>query len=242
MTALQQAFEKAGYQPPLTVQQRLSNMMRDAIRRGNGKADASRDYFIAALVRENDAALLWELFAPVRAAIIGRLFTETLVEIRAEDALRDAGEANGGTPKGHDGIAEPATKTEGEATTGVSQGHQLLASSSASHTAAEAKSMMPGGQNAVASAAVPQKPSRVRYGIVETVARLSILRTFKINGQALADVTGAEARAWLKSHQRDGRFVALVSYQVPDEIKIGTLVPEDEADKLFKLATEAGNA
>jgi hypothetical protein len=102
---------------------------------------------------------------------------------------------------------------------------------------------VPEGQKILSpAAALPQKPSRLRYESVEKVARLSILRTFRINGQPLAEVTGAEARAWLKNHQRDGRFVALITYQVPDEIKVGAIVPEDEADRMFKLASDAGNA
>jgi hypothetical protein len=220
-TAMRDAFEKAGFKPPESAANALKWMMREAIAAGGGKADPSRDYFIAALSSANDPALLWELFAPVRVAVIGRLFTETLIEMRGETALKDAKDAAG--------MALP-------------QGQRLDAASLASNTGAGAVNRMPQGQSGAAPAPAPQNPSRLRYEAAERVARLSILRTFKINGQALADVTGAEARAWLKNHQRDGRFVSLVSYQVPDEMKISAIVPEDEADRLFKLATDAGNA
>jgi len=205
MTAMAAAFVKAGFSQAETVPAQLKRMMREAISAGGGKADPSRDHFIVALSKANDPALLWELFASVRMAVIGNLFTETLIQMRAEGALKDA-------------------------------------ASSATHAAAGAKPREPQGHGATSPAAAPpQRPSRLRYESTEKVARLSILRTFKINGQPLADVTGAEAREWLKKHQRDGRFVALVTYQVPDEIKVGAIVPEEEADRMFKLASDAGN-
>ena len=217
--------------------------MREAITAGGGKADPSRDHFIAALSTADDPALLWELFASVRAAVIGGLFTETLIEMRGENALRNAGEANRHEPQGQLRSALPATSPEDAAALKVPQGQFSPAAPSGPNTAAGAVDVMPQGQSRITPAAVPpQKPSRLRYESTEKVARLSILRTFKINGQALADVTGAEAREWLKSHQRDGRFVALVTYQVPDELKVGAIVPEDEADRMFKLASDAGNA
>lgn len=241
-TAIAEAFEKAGFRPAETVSAQLKRMMREAITAGSGKADSSRDHFIAALARADDASLLWELFADVRAAVIGRLFTETLVELRATGAQPNAGGSTETMPKGQGFVASPATQTEGAARNDLPSGHSNGAAPSVPNAAAGAVQHVPQGQLATAPAAAPQRPSRLRYESTEKVARLSILRTFRINGQALADVTGAEARAWLKNHQRDGRFVALVTYQVPDEIKVGAIVPEDEADKMFKLATDAGNA
>lgn len=239
------AFSKAGYKPAETPADTLRRMMRAAIVAGHGKADASRDHFIAALVKAEDAALLWELFASVRVQVISGLFTETLIEMRGENALRNAGEADKDMPQGHSRFASPATQTEDAARTVEPQGHKILAAPSVQNAAAGATGESPQGQKKSAPAAAApqsQRPSRLRYESTEKVARLSILRTFKINGQPLAEVTGLEAREWLKNHQRDGRFVALVTYQVPDEIKIGAIVPEDEADRMFKLASDAGNA
>lgn len=240
-----QAFVDAGYMASKTPAERLTAIMRDAIAAGGGRADPSRDHFIAALQREDDRAdLLWELFAPVRAAMIGRLFTETLIEMRAERAQTNAGEAGGTLSQDRRPFAEPATQTEGEATTDMSRGHIADASSSVPNAAAEAGSPMPKGHFDVAKAAAPpQRPSRLVLGATAQVARLSILRTFrKIGNRPLAEVTGAQAREWLKNHQRDGRFVSLVSYNVPDEKRIGEMMPDDEADRLYKLATDAGNA
>lgn len=241
-TAMSAAFTKAGFKPIETPADALRRMMRAAITAGGGKADASRDHFIAALVKAEDPALLWELFAAVRQQVISALFTETIVEMRAERALPNAGEANEQSPHGHSSRASPATQTEDAATGALPQGQPSPTASSVSNAAAGATYQVPEGHGTFAPAAAPQRPSRLRYESTEKIARLSILRTFRINGQPLAEVTGAEARAWLKTQQRDGRFVALVAYQVPDEIKIGAIVPEDEADKMFKLATEAGNA
>ncbi len=242
-TAMAEAFARAGVHPLEAPDARLKRMMRTAIVAGNGKLDPSRDYFIAALSGANDPALLWELFALVRASVIGRLFTETLIEMRGEIALKNAGGADFSMPQGQSGIASPATLTEGAATSELPKGHVIPAASSATNAAAGGIRGVPEGQKIPSPAAAPpQKPSRLRYESVEKVARLSILRTFKINGQPLAEVTGAEARAWLKNHQRDGRFVALITYQVPDEIKVGAIVPDDEADRMFKLASDAGNA
>lgn len=243
-TAMATAFETAGYTPPETPADCLKRMMREAITAGGGKADASRDHFLAALAKANDPALLWELFAPVRAAIIGRLFTETLIEMRAERALTNAGEAGYRAPQGHGSCAEPAPKTEDAAISSEPEGQCAPAASSVLNAAAGAIKRVPQGQpNSAPAAAPPQRPSRVRTEMSAQIARLSVLRTFrKIGNKPLSEVTGLEARSWLKDHQRDGRFVSLVSYNVPDEVKIGAMVPEDEADRLYKLATEAGNA
>lgn len=244
-TAMAQAFAEAGYSTPKSYAERLAAMMREAIAAGGGKADASRDHFIAALHRDDDRAeLLWELFAPVRAGIIGRLFTETLIEMRAERAQVHAGKAEARSPQGQNIGADPATQTEGAATHALPQGHTMTSAPSVPNAAAEATGGSPQGQSAHAKAAAPvQKPSRLVLSATADVARMSILRTFrKIGNRPLAEVTGAQAREWLKNHQRDGRFVSLVSYQVPDEKTIGSMVPDDEAERLYKLATEAGNA
>jgi hypothetical protein len=221
-TVLAEAFAHAGYRPPITHRERLRAMMRDAIRAGSGKGAASRDWFVAALVREEDPALLWELFAEVRGSVIAALFTETISEMRAADDAkreRDAGKASDAVPRGQAQFAEPATAPAAGAIIGVPQ-----------------------GRSPVAPAAGAQQPSRLRYEASERTARASVLRWFKISGKPIGDATGAEARAWLKHHQRDGRFVDLLCYSVPDEITIGAMIPEDEADRLYKLATDAGNA
>lgn len=218
-TSMAAAFTAAGYE---TIGAKLQRLMREAIIAGSGKLDASKDHFIAALTKSDDAAaLLWQLFERERAAIIGRLFTETIVEMRGEKMpLPNAGEAREAGPQGHRASAEPAP-----------------------HAAAEATIALPQGQDVHASAAAPtQKPSRLRYTESDRIARLSVLRTFRVNGRPLGEVTGLEARSWLRNHDRDGRFVRLIVEAVPDTMQINACVSEDEADKLFNLATEAGNA
>jgi hypothetical protein len=265
-TVLGEAFTRAGYRSPPDAAARLRQMMREAIRAGGGRADASRDYFIAALHREDDAALLWELFAPVQMPVISGLFTEVLQDMRVDRQIRDArdsGKANAPAPQGQRANAEPAATVGEGANISVPPGPFDIASSPASEVGADA--VLPQGQanRAPASATEPatgailrvpqgqntgapvpgaQQPSRLRYEASERLARRSILQTFRINGHPIGEATGAEARAWLKNQQRDGRFVSLLCYTVPDEVVIEKMVPDEEADRLYRIATQAGNA
>ncbi len=222
MTVMAEALSRAGYRKPEDAAARLRRMMREAIAAGGGRAEPSIDHFTAALARADEAALLWEMFAAVRRPVIAALFSEILSEMRGAQPPRDADDTAG--------TASP-------------QGPLQHAVSSATNAAAGAVPRAPEGRSQNAPAAAPIRPPlRVDYAARERIARLSILQTFRrVGGMPLAEVTGGEARQWLRSHERDGRFVRLVSDQVPDEIRIGAMIPEEEADRLYRLAEEAAN-
>lgn len=74
-----------------------------------------------------------------------------------------------------------------------------------------------------------------------TVAR-SLLRTFLVNGQPLADVTVEEAASWARSRERDARFVRLLTDGLPPGAVIGRYVTDEDAERAYRLAEEAANA
>lgn len=74
------------------------------------------------------------------------------------------------------------------------------------------------------------RPSNAGAAAVAAAARASILDTFRINGQAIGDVTPAEAAAWARSQRRDVRFVeALIANLPPTEPIRKWRKPEDAA-------------
>ncbi|MBX6392472.1 MAG: hypothetical protein IRY96_03285 [Burkholderiales bacterium] len=74
-----------------------------------------------------------------------------------------------------------------------------------------------------------------------TVAR-SLLRTFLVNGQPLAEVTVEEATSWARSRERDARFVRLLTEGLPPGAVIGRYVTDEDAERAYRLAEEAANA
>lgn len=76
MSAIQAAMRKAGI---ITNAERLREAARDAVARSNRDYEAARDLLFEAV--QNDAGLLWEMFAPFRAdaarRVLQRAFNET---------------------------------------------------------------------------------------------------------------------------------------------------------------------
>lgn len=89
----------------------------------------------------------------------------------------------------------------------------------------------------------PSARARTSGGIAAAgnVARLSLLDTFRANGIPIGDMTAREAVAWAKSHERDTRFVRLLVEGLPEDMPIRKFRTPEEAQKLYALATEAGN-
>jgi hypothetical protein len=77
---------------------------------------------------------------------------------------------------------------------------------------------------------------------VAAVVRLSLLDTFRINGQPLGDVTPAEARLWAEARgrqaRRDARFIELIIAGLPDGMPIRRFRRDDEAQAAFAQALQ----
>lgn len=222
-TAMTLAFEVAGWQGEATAKDRLRAMMQEAIEKGGaGRPDRAKEYFLAALAKANDATLVWQLFpVPEQTTAIGLLFDEVK---STQPKLKDVVEskATPPLPQGQ-GISAPPS-TAGVAGVGTNNA-------------------LPQGRGGFVPTPAP-RPSLIRHEARDRVARLSILQTFRINGQALADVTGQEMRGWLKNHRRDGHFIDLLdqSVVIPDDVKVGAIVPPEVADHCFQIASEMHNA
>lgn len=74
-----------------------------------------------------------------------------------------------------------------------------------------------------------------------TIAR-SLLRTFLVNGQPLAEVTVEEAVSWARSRERDARFLRILTDGLPPGAVIGRYVTDEDAERAYRLAEEAANA
>lgn len=118
-TTMSDAFDRAGYRD---VERRLRDMMSEAIRRGDRKFDAARDYFVAELARRNDPALLWQLFEPVRTQRIREFFTEVL-RTTAAPTHTESGQNNLSSQEARRSISDSVSPTE--------PGHRLRSSQEA---------------------------------------------------------------------------------------------------------------
>lgn len=223
-TAMTLAFEVAGWQGEATAKDRLRAMMQEAIEKGGaGRPDRAKEYFLAALAKANDATLVWQLFpVPEQTTAIRLLFEEVK---NTQPKLKDV--------------------VEGEASRSVPEGRLPVAAPSAAEVAGvRAADAVPQGQRIIAPAPAAKLPA-ISHAARDRVARLSILQTFRqINGRPLAEVTGQEMRGWLKNHRRDGHFIGLLdqSVVIPDDVKVGAIVPPDVADRCFETATAMHNA
>ncbi len=85
------------------------------------------------------------------------------------------------------------------------------------------------------------RPSR-SHGMdaVASVARLTLLDTFRVNGRAIGDLTPEEANAWAGSRERDARFVRLLTANLPPGHIIREFRTGDEATQLYAQAEVSG--
>lgn len=71
---------------------------------------------------------------------------------------------------------------------------------------------------------------------VGNVTRLSLLDSFRINGQPIGDVTPREAMGWAGARERDARFVRLLTANLPAEEPIRKYRTPDDAAELYARA------
>lgn len=206
--ALASAFEAAGYRDP---RQQLRDIATSCVEQFTTIDDARAEFLRRALA---DPALAYELFKP-------------WLKVAADDYLSSA--------------ARKAAERRRE------EGHRS--------TVEKANAAFPPRANSLPSNIVPVREHlRGKAGTVapqplSTMARIAAsaarepevrnyLHSFTINGRPIGEVTGMEARAWVRSHRRDTRFVALLAEGVPDMSAIGAHRTVEEAAAIYAQAEQ----
>ena len=242
MSALAEAFRAAGYQEPRVrlehlageivvmtpaqragynginwtaeqdrLQRRIMQVAREAIQANPKNWDGAKDAFYAKV--RKDADLLWELLAPYRAQAAQFWLTQAASEIHAQNRMMaDLPKSGGGQcADGNRASNAPADETGGQA-----------------H----------GGNQ---SACAPRPSAAAGAAAIANVTRLSLLDTFKVNGQPIGDVTPVEANRWASSRERDARFVRMLTQNLPPDQPIKKYRTPDDAQALYAQA-ETGHA
>lgn len=70
--------------------------------------------------------------------------------------------------------------------------------------------------------------------VAKVVVKLSMLDTFKVNGQPVGDCTPEEAEGWATSRERDARFIRMLIQPCPPGRPIRESWLGEDADRLFE--------
>lgn len=208
-TALAEALETAGYLTPADRLRRAAIIAVHASPGWDGRKDA-----LYAHVR-HDAELLWELFAAYRAPAVHALLTRAAAEI-------------------HESERPPETEDEPSAPgLALRESHPATARRANDNPSSDGGGLTrPDGHKLRA----PPVRSTAGMEAVSAVARLSLLDTFKVNGQAIGDLTPGEALRWAGSRERDARFVRLLAGNLPPDAPIRRWRTGDEAQAAYDAA------
>lgn len=199
------------------IQRRLMQVAKEAIKASPRNWDGAKDAFYAKVRKDVD--LLWELLAPYRSQAVQLLLTRAAGEVREEQRSSSPLRETGGAPgqrcrENQKQLARRADLPESKGGQDVYVGH---------------------------AAHAPRASAMAGAAAVSAVARLSLLDTFKVNGQPIGDLTPAEANKWADSRERDSRFVRLLTANLPQDQPIKKYRTPDEAQALYAQA-EAGRA
>jgi len=198
------------------IQRRLMQVAREAIQAAPRNWDGAKDAFYAKVRRDPD--LLWELLAPYRAQAVQLYLTQAAAALREEQKPRVVADTRSGAGQVHREHQESDART---ATAPKSEGGHF--------------------------ADVDRSPYAPRASVargataVMAVTRLSLLDTFKVNGQSIGDLTSAEAVKWAGSRERDARFVRLLTANLPPDQLIKKYRTGEDAAALYAQA-ETGHA
>lgn len=246
------ALKRAGW---LSREDRLMEMMIKIITEcGMGRPDLIYPKFEQELLATKDVELVWEFFMPAhRSGATSLWFTRAKESMKLKvateraEAERKKAEAEKAARK----KAEKEKVAEDEAEHVVPQGQLTGATPSAAPVAgAGAEAEVPKGPSKIASAPAPaatgpkQLPSKKNNAALQSVVHQSVLETFmlRIDGRriSLSQVTGRQLRQWLRDHRRDCRFIELLEARVfiPDDVKVGGIVPLEEAERCYRDATK----
>ena len=234
---------------------RLRMMALDVMRRHGEDMPTARDALLSAV--QSDAQLLWEMLGKHRDWIA----VELLNAIR-----REASEGAGNCmPETAGGRMLPRTQSAGNGGASgqrwdASNGHRTVARSDTSEGAG-ARTFLPETAEAVLPpppSGIPVVPVRAHWrglperataarhiggmAAVGAVAAASLLDTFRVNGQAIGDLTAREAVQWAGSRERDARFVRLLVENLPPDLPIRRFRTADEAAEFYARAQDEQNA
>ena len=234
---------------------RLRMLALDVMRRHGEDMPTARDALLSAV--QSDAQLLWEMLGKHRDWIA----VELLNAIR-----REASEGAGGSMPETAGEGMPP-RTQSAGNGGASgprgdanNGQRVDARSDTSEgagaiccvpeTAGVDVPPPPSGASVIPVRAhwrgLPERVTAARHtggmAAVGAVAAASLLDTFRVNGQAIGDLTAREAVQWAGSRERDARFVRLLVENLPPDLPIRRFRTADEAAELYARARDEQNA
>lgn len=206
-TTLGRALQGAGY-VPLPPPIDLKQIAKESVQAAKGKYDPAKDHFFNRV--RGDARLLWELFEPFRAEAARRFLIPAADELRqAERPVREI---------------KPAGGALGQ----ISGDNQTMT--------AQRTSLPPALPQPVPRPSAARASPQAAMRAVSDVTRLSLLDTFKINGQSIGDLTAGEARGWSNSRARDVRFVRLLVSGLEPDVIIRKARSPKETQELYDLA------
>lgn len=189
--------------------ERLFEVALEAAKAPPSTWDSAKDALFAAV--RNDAALLWEMFEPYRAQAANRLLAGVMAEIKRSER------------------ATPGPSAPGQSPDDVQAGSARRADTHSSGGGG-----LDGGGYQKSAAPIP----RSGMDAVAAVTRLSLLDTFKINGQPIGKVTSSEALRWAGSRERDARFVRLLTANLPPERPIGEFRTPEDTQAIYEQASK----
>jgi hypothetical protein len=236
MTSLQQALSDAGYQ---TSEGRLREIAMQALYAHPRDPYARRRAIMAGI--GDSAPLLRLLFERYVADA-----TDRLVAAVRNDMLinQRTGRAQAETQWPH--VRAAALDSGGHAR---SEAHRHIAPAADAavgdrHELEARKARVPGVGAQTGDRESFEAQSTVVPGAgaraIAAVTSLSLLDTFRVNGQALGDVSPAEARLWAEARgrqaRRDMRFIELITAGLPDGLPIRRYRRDDEAQAAWAMA------
>lgn len=225
-TAIASAFVRAGYKPDAV---RLRDVVVAAFaanpnRRNNpGHWDAARDAIFDAV--RDDAGLLWELFELYRADAVRRIMTKIAAEMHAA-------KADGGRVAADNHVQDaPASRPHA----------QPAASQPRSGETGPIQARQPSSARPASPALSPEEKhdltQKAREKVAETV-RLSMLDTFKIDGQPIGDMNPGVVRSWAADRGREALYVKILTSGMPAVGKVRDYAKPEDADAAWKRAQE----
>lgn len=197
------------------ARERLLEVAMQTVREWPRNWDGAKQALYAAV--KDDPALLWAMFEPWRLVAAQRLLTEAAAKLREQEKMA---------------LDRNLVETRRSARTADRPTSSTTPNQPTAANDRPRDAMGPKEHDDHARVAHPHSG----MDAVAKVARLSMLDTFRINGQAIGDCTAKEARGWAGSRERDARFVRMLTANLPDDEPIRKYRDATEADSLYERA------
>ena len=234
---------------------RLRMLALDVMRRHGEDMPTARDKLLSAV--QGDAKLLWEMLGEHRNWIAIELLRSVrreasegagncMPEIAGGRMLPRTQSAGNGGASGPDEAAINGQKVDARSDMSEGAGAIMVVP----ETAGPPMPPPPSGTPVVTVRAhwrgLPERATAARHiggmAAVGAVAAASLLDTFRVNGQAIGNLTAREAVQWAGSRERDARFVRLLVENLPPDLPIRRFRTADEAAELYARAQDEQNA